>query len=334
MKSPLTGKEIRLQIEERNLSFRKEEFPVQYHYYLCEDSNEQFTTPELDELNIIQVHNLYRKKHNLPFPDELKLIREKYAISAVKMAEVLGFGINMYRAYENGEIPSDSNARLIQLASDPEELKKLVILSNVFEGKDKEKVLRKIDELIEDKNAIILYDQVSFLMGSSRPDEFNGFKKPDLEKYLHVLVHFAVNIRPMKTKLNKLMFYTDFLHYKNHCISITGSQYRALPYGPVPANYSSLIEYAESYGYIKTEYKWIIRNNEDVLSEIYHPGLRTFDPELFTEVELQTLNKVCDLFKNSNTAQIVNKSHEEIGWKKNIAQQELINYNYGFELTI
>ncbi len=42
-------------------------------------------------------------------------------LSAARMAEVLGLGANTYRNYEQGEVPSESNARL--LAQNPEEFK-------------------------------------------------------------------------------------------------------------------------------------------------------------------------------------------------------------------
>ncbi len=67
------------------------------------------------------------------------------------MAEVLGFGTNVYRQYESGEVPNQSNARLIQLANDPEEFRKLVLLSGVFSHKDLEKILKRVDNLIENQ---------------------------------------------------------------------------------------------------------------------------------------------------------------------------------------
>ena len=77
MKSPITGKEMILKKEMRSLVFRKEEFPVVYHYYLCEESKEQFTSTELDEVNMKQIYNQYRDNNNLPFPDDVKDMRDK-----------------------------------------------------------------------------------------------------------------------------------------------------------------------------------------------------------------------------------------------------------------
>src|SRR4030042_3902051 len=123
MKSPYTGKEMTLIKEKRIMSFRKEEFEIVFHHYLCKDSMESFTNTDLDELNINQLYNQYRAKYCLPFADEIRKIREDYELSASKMSEVLGFGPNSYRNYEAGEVPSQSNARLIQLVADPPEFR-------------------------------------------------------------------------------------------------------------------------------------------------------------------------------------------------------------------
>lgn len=39
------------------------------------------------------------------------------------------------------------------------------------------------------------------------------------------------------TKMNKLLFYTDFLSYRERGIAMTGLSYRAISYGPVPENW-------------------------------------------------------------------------------------------------
>ena len=78
MKSPFTGGETELVREPKSLEFRKESFEIIHHSYRCADTGEYFTTEELDQVNITQVHNKYREKHNIPFPDQIMSIRDKY----------------------------------------------------------------------------------------------------------------------------------------------------------------------------------------------------------------------------------------------------------------
>jgi hypothetical protein len=56
MKSPLTGKEMKLMSEPSTLNYRGKQYNVNHHFYLCELSNEQFTTSELDEMNLLELN--------------------------------------------------------------------------------------------------------------------------------------------------------------------------------------------------------------------------------------------------------------------------------------
>jgi hypothetical protein len=58
MKSPFTGKEMKITSEKVKLTYRKEEFELSCKFYLCEGTGEKITTTELDEWNI----NLQRCK--------------------------------------------------------------------------------------------------------------------------------------------------------------------------------------------------------------------------------------------------------------------------------
>ena len=223
MKSPITSGEMTLKREERVMRFRKKNYPLQYHYYYCNDSGQQFTTTELDDINLIQVYNQYRDEHNLPFPEEIGGIRAAYGLSAAKIAEILGLGTNSYRNYEQGEVPSESNARLIQVAQDPEEFKKIVLLSGALQGKQLERLSVRIEHLIESRKKTTCVDIEEYLLGSKLPDEYSGYRIPSLEKLSEMVVFFAETLAPWKTKLNKLLFYADFLHFKTTGYSISGT---------------------------------------------------------------------------------------------------------------
>src|SRR5690606_12157454 len=155
MKSPITGKEMKLTKERRSMDFRKETFEIVFHYYKCEHSGEKFTTTSLDEVNMNQVYNQYRDKFNIPFPDEIIRIREKYGLSAAKMSEILGFGINSYRQYESGEMPSASNAKLIQMVEDPKKFIEMVELCVTLDEKTKSKFIHKANSILQEKKQSI-----------------------------------------------------------------------------------------------------------------------------------------------------------------------------------
>jgi len=57
MKSPITGKEMILVSEPNTIEYKGKVYDVVNHFYLCIESNERFTTTELDELNLKELKN-------------------------------------------------------------------------------------------------------------------------------------------------------------------------------------------------------------------------------------------------------------------------------------
>lgn len=332
MKSPITGLEMKLTKEQRSMIFRKETFDIVFHYYQCEDSGEQFTSAALDELNMNQVYNQYRDKFNIPFPDEINNIRSKYGLSASKMSEILGFGVNSYRQYEAGEIPSIANAKLIQIVDDPQNFMEMTALCGTLDEKARVKYIQKAIFLAEEKKRNIFnINFKEYLLGKHLADIYSGYRNPNFEKITEMVVYFSDKLSPFKTKMNKLLFYADFLMFKQSCFSISGMRYKAIEMGPVPINFQSIFEYLANkdeidifttefpQGYIGEQFK--AKND------------RPFRVELFSENELNVLEKVANVFKPTSTNQIIEISHLEEAWKKNEKNKSVISYEYAFDLN-
>lgn len=332
MRSPITNKEMLLTKERRSMDFRKETFEIVFHYYKCEDSGEEFTTTALDEVNMNQVYNQYRDKFNIPFPDEIMRIREKYGLSAVKMSEILGFGVNSYRQYESGEMPSIANAKLIQMVDEPKFFINMVDLCGTIEEKTKGKYIQKAQLLTEERERDILnLNFKEYLLGNHLADIYSGYRNPNFEKFTEMVVYFSEKMEPFKTKMNKLLFYADFLMFKQSCFSISGVRYKAINMGPVPNNFQSIFEYLANQDII------------DIYTTEFPTGFageqfkarkdRKFKMNLFSEIELETLEKVANIFKSTSTNDIIKLSHLEEAWKKNEKEKNVISYEYAFELN-
>lgn len=332
MKSPITGLEMKLTKEQRSMIFRKETFDIIFHYYQCEDSGEQFTSAALDELNMNQVYNQYRDKFNIPFPDEINNIRSKYGLSASKMSEILGFGVNSYRQYEAGEIPSVANAKLIQMVDDPQNFMEMTALCGTLDEKARVKYIQKAIFLAEEKKRNIFnINFKEYLLGNHLADIYSGYRNPNFEKITEMVVYFSDKLSPFKTKMNKLLFYADFLMFKQSCFSISGMRYKAIEMGPVPINFQSIFEYLAN------------KNEIDIFTTEFPQGYigeqfkakndRPFRVELFSENELNVLEKVANVFKPTSTNQMIEISHLEEAWKKNEKNKSVISYEYAFDLN-
>lgn len=332
MESPFTGGKVTMHFEPKHVEFRKDIFEINQLYYKCADTKEEFTTDELDQVNVNQLYNQYRVKYGLPFPEEIKEIREQYELSASKMSEILGLGINSYRQYESGDIPTVANGRLILAAKDPEEFIKFLDASKPLLGEKEYLKFRKTAQSIIVKRTENPWN-ISFseriFNRYNNPSEFNGYKKPNEFKVSQMIGYFSQSINDLyKTKLNKLLFFSDFLCYKKTGYSISGIAYRAIQKGPVPAEYGKL--------YIKlVDDKLVQLEFVDFDAGYYGEALKskTFNHDDFTKKELESMNDVRLKFGEKTTNEIVEISHQEKAWVDNINDHSIISYSkYAFGL--
>jgi len=247
------------------------------------------------------------------------------------MSEILGFGINSYRQYEAGEMPSVANARSILMMDEPKFFIDMVELCATIDEKTKVKSIQKAQQLIEEKKRnIFLLNFKEYLMGSHLADIYSGYRNPNFEKFTEMVVYFSEKMEPFKTKMNKLLFYADFLMFKQSCFSISGVRYKAIDMGPVPNNFQSIFEYLANKDEIEictTEFP-----NGYTGEQFKAKKDRSFNANLFSESELEVLSKVASVFKATSTMDIIELSHLEEAWKKNEKNKSVISYEYAFEL--
>ena len=117
--SPLTGGKAVYQKEMRETEFRGEKFVYEHHNIRDLETDIEFTNTEIDEGNVQRVYAQYRERHNIPSPAELTQMRERYGLSAIKMAQILGLGVNQYAKYEQGEMPSESIGKMLRSIQTP-----------------------------------------------------------------------------------------------------------------------------------------------------------------------------------------------------------------------
>lgn len=94
---------------------------------------------------------LHIKGKNLPLPEEIKAIRNKYNLTQKAFSILLGFGEKTITRYENGSIQDDTHNLLIKLMDDQETFKKVwKIRKNLLtekEMKNDEDMISKDDML-------------------------------------------------------------------------------------------------------------------------------------------------------------------------------------------
>ena len=323
MKSPFTGGDVILLPETRKAIFRKEEYEYTHLCYQCVDTKETFTTTQMDQINTLQVYNLYRVEHKIPFPDEIKDLRRQYGLSASKMSRILGFGDNQYRLYENGEIPSIANRRVLKAIQQPEVFKTfLEAAKDAVSADEFTAIIRRLDEY---RNTAyergFLYN---LIYGGVGRNKYNGYAMLSVSKLKNVMLYFIEKFGGVfVTQMNKLLFYTDFLAYKENGQAITGLSFKAIKHGPVPNRWDRV------YGLIEDVYQIEVESKNGNIGNKLMSDI-SFDKTSLSDEQLTVLDRVYETFRNDTPTSISKKSHDEIAWIHNIDNQSLIDFKYAF----
>ncbi len=326
IESPFIDGKAYLHRKPKKLVFRGEEFEVCDHYYKCETTGKEFSTSETGDITMMQLYNQYREKNDILFPEQISDIREKYGVSAARMSAILGFGPNVYKSYEKGDIPSKSNSKLINIARDPKLFYELAVESKLLSNSELSELKKKTEQLVNDQRSM---DINKFLrISSDKIDQYSGYRKRCFDKLANMVLFFIENQRTFTTRLNKYLFYSDFLSYRNTGYSISGFTYCAIDNGPVLDDYKRLFSMFWETGFVESKEVEL----EGETFEQFVPA-KKFEKRLFTSYENEILKAVLDSLKYKSTKSIIDLSHEEDAWKKNITGTKEISYQkYAFGL--
>ena len=174
-------------------------------------------------------------------PEEIKQIREQYGLSQRSLAKLLNWGDKTIHRYENGSLQDRAHNSMLVFLQEPSNMKKYVLENEVgFDEKKKEKLLLTIEQMEVDSGQRAKRRLLD-IMFFQKPSIENGFKSFDYDKFCAMVLHLAQKGGELlKVKLLKLLNYSDMIFYKENGISISGSSYIHLPYGPVPKDYDML----------------------------------------------------------------------------------------------
>ncbi len=230
----------------------------------CGDS--QMDTEQMNHFRKIAA-DTYRKGHGLLTSSEIVKFREHLKMSQIQFADYLNVGEASIKRWETYYIQDESQNDHIRL---------------------------KCDEAYAELNALQVYSK------SHPPSIYNGYRILNLELFKNAV---AFVLKHMKSKsplyLNKIMFYLDFLNFKNFGKSITGSRFVPMEYGPCPDQYQILFSYLEKNGVL------IKKGKHDFVSN-GEPDLGLFDDQ-----EMETLKTIAKILKTKGEKYLFNLSHKE-----------------------
>ena len=112
------------------------------------------------------------------------------------------------------------------------------------------------------------------------------------------------------TKLNKILFFSDFLAFKKFGKSVSGQTYRKLDFGPAPTRMQEVRDELIRDGDAarqKTELEGFF---QDRLIHLRDPHLEAFSSE-----EIALVEEMIALLRNKSATEVSEFSHRFIGWQ-------------------
>lgn len=295
--------------------------------------NEEIFDEELENKNLENIYNQYRKKHSLLTPNKIKETREKYGVSQRAFSRILGWGEVTIHRYETGALQDRSHNDALVLLENPDNMKILLENNkNKINSKDYIKIKSKLKKINKDDIDEKLEKNITKKYFNEALDEYCGYTQFNYEKLVNMILFFTSEInRLFKTKLMKLLFYSDFVNFRNNTLSITGLKYIKNYYGPTPIKHELLLgELFEKYITYQIEY---VKTSKDNVEEYeFIKSLEKPTMGIFSQEEINSMKEVLNAFKHLTSEEITQCSHKEEAWTKS-KNKEIISYEYAKNLT-
>ncbi len=223
----------------------EEEFPVKgdpvkvvAEVKICEVCGSVCYDEELDSKSMAAAFDVYRQRHDIISPGEVRALLDKYGLSQRGLAALLGWGEITIHRYEGGSIADEAHNQVLRMLQDTG------YMAGFFERyRDRlpRSKQRKLDARLKE---LVSADcktknHLSVLM---RPSEheigpLTGYRRFSPDALQAMIMFFAQGDGVLKTKLNKQLWYADFTYFRHFRTSMSGATYIHLPFGPVPDDY-------------------------------------------------------------------------------------------------
>lgn len=323
------GKELETRIITKRESFDVcgETIEVEAQILVCAECGEEFYSEELDNATLVRAYNEYRRRHKLLLPEEIRKIREQYGLSQRSFAKLLNWGDKTICRYENGSIQDKAHNSLLLFLREPENMRTYLTENEVALNERQKGKLLAIVENLEQNEEYRAGRKIVNHFFTNVPCEENGYRAFDYDKFCAMVLFFAHrSTELLKTKLMKLLNYSDMIFYKENGISISGVRYAHLPYGPVPENFDILLGTmaADHIAHIEVFYDNGYEKHQVIPEEEMPEGV-------LSENELAVLERIYNKFASFGSVEISNYSHKEKGYMET-KKGEIISYKYAKDI--
>lgn len=138
-----------------------------------------------------------------------------------------------------------------------------------------------------------------------------------IEKLKNTIIYFSRHTKFCGiTKLMKLLYFFDFIHFRQTGKSVTGQDYFAWKKGPVPVEAYEDLAGKEDKGLGLNKIATLIPKGEN-FQEVKAMARAKFDKKVFSEREFQLLKQVAEIFRDARAKDMVEATHlKNHPWEK------------------
>ena len=292
----------------------------------CQKCGAQVYIPMINDRNLDCINLAYREHHGIITIHEIEALLDRYDIGAKPLAHLLGWGEVTIIRYLKGQIPDRIHSDILKALNDPQ------VFASIFDQNQHKLTSvakKKVSAAIRSLNDIHSPERIKvnnlLAAYNDEPNICNGYTNFDLEKLIQVILYFALLEGAVYiTKMNKLLWYSDMLHYKRTGnMAITGLSYKHNYHGPTPKWYDFL------YGSLQDVYITLI---DDEFGTKIIPLKEALTTNL-SEEEMNVLDTVAQKFRGWNASKISKYSHKEKAYQENI-HNDFIPFTFAQELSL
>lgn len=288
----------------------------------CNVCGNQFESPEMGHDVADLALRAFRIEVGLLSPEEIKIFRKSLGLTQHELSGLLGWGGATLSRYENGALQDEAHDRAMRMIMEPDAL--LGIMENHPDLLTQEKRDHLVKKLKTRGNAESAYREFfRRFLTDYQADINSGYRRFDAKKFFAMVLHFCRDSGIPKTKLNKLLWYSDFLSFKHNTVSISGTKYAHLPFGPCPNNYDVFIAYLTDIDKSLS----VVEQSSGIYSWEVLVSSGTPDYSLFTNNEMHILSSVAKFFESKTASEVSQISHLELGYQET-SDSQIISYEF------
>lgn len=309
---------------------KKEIVEFEEEYYFCPDSTDdenEFIPAGLNDRNLLNARNAYRKINGLLTSEEIVRIRKSYGMTQSEFSALLGWGDVTIARYETKLIQDETYDKLMRMVGENPKfaLESLEQHRDSFSSVRYQQLKKNIqNELLRVGEGFFTKQEIlSQYATYETPCDANGFQLLNLDKLGAMMSYFANNIKRLyKVRLMKMLWFSDAVAFSRNGKAMSGLVYRHATYGALPIGSQKII-------YLPNV---VVTEEETELEQVkYRISPADSDFSCLSDEELAILAEVANRFKYMQTEDVVNCMHNEDAYIKT-EKQEIIPFSLCKEL--